>query len=94
MSNESSCENHDRRMFKGFCDPVIDAEEIGPLTQCAKAHDGWAVHREDEHRQRDAQPGECFTLPGVPGKTSVRSTVPESDTGEQVEQTKALRESF
>jgi len=33
-------------------------------------------------------------MPDVPGKTSVRSTVPESDTGEQVEQTKALRESF
>jgi len=26
MSNEKSCENHDRRKFKGFCDLVFSAE--------------------------------------------------------------------
>ena len=31
MSNDLSCANHDRRMFKGFCDPFIDAEKIGTL---------------------------------------------------------------
>jgi len=31
MSNDLSCVNHDRRMFKGFCDPFIDAEKIGTL---------------------------------------------------------------
>ena len=31
MSNDISCVNHDRRMFKGFCDPFIDADKTGPL---------------------------------------------------------------
>ena len=31
MSNDKSCEKHDRRKSKGFCAPDIDAEWIGPL---------------------------------------------------------------
>jgi len=31
MSNDISCVNHDRRKFKGFCEPVVDAERLGAL---------------------------------------------------------------
>jgi len=31
MSNDKSCVNHDRRKFKGFCEPVVDADRIGAL---------------------------------------------------------------
>jgi hypothetical protein len=95
MSNDKSCVNHDRRKFKVFCEPVVDADRIGALH--GRTSVPW-MDRVVVTRAR-FEGGVDWITPALklpPGKAPHRTplfggsiTVPQTDTGEQVYTTQA-----
>jgi len=94
MSNDKSCVNHDRRKFKGFCEPVVDADRIGALH--GRTRVPWMENLVVTRARRVNAVNWITSCAGSLQEkhqnllfSRRETTVPQPDTGEQVKTTKA-----